>query len=142
MSKKIRAYVSHSIRGKFGKAATDEQRKENSDRAIEFGRVLRAEFPTIDFYIPGEHYEIDTIAFRKGYMTEGQILDIDCIIISRCNFMIVYAPDDYIGEGMNIEIDHCVFNNIPVISAVDGTYKEYVARLIHAVNCQLISMLR
>ncbi len=142
MMNKIRVYISHPIRGKFGPDATDEQRKEHSDKAVAFGNMHRNEFPMIDFYIPGEHYEIDTVAFRKKYMTEEQILDIDCIIISRCNFLIVYAPDGYTSGGMQIEIDHCVFNKIPVISAVDGTYKEYVARLIHAINCQLISMLR
>ena len=142
MSNEIRAYISHTIRGKYGVKATDKQRKENSEKCILFGNALRKEFPMIDFYIPGEHHEIDTIAYRKGYMTEEQILDIDCEIISRCNFMIVFAPDDFIGEGMQIEIDHCIFNKIPVISAIDGSYDEYVKRIIHAVNCHLISMLR
>ena len=139
---KIRAYISHSIRGKSGLAATDKERKENSAKAIAFGNILRKEFPIIDFYIPGEHHEIDTIAYRKSYMTEEQILDIDCEIISRCSFMVVFAPDDYIGGGMQIEIDHCVKHNIPVISAIDGSYEEYFQRIVYAINCHLTSMLR
>ena len=139
---KIRAYISHTIRGKYGMKATNKQRKENSEKCIAFGNVLRKEFSNVDFYIPGEHHEIDTIAYRKGYMTEKQILDIDCIIISRCNFMVVYSPDDFVSKGMQIEIDHCVANNIPIISAIDGTYEEYVKKIIYAVNCHLTSMMR
>ena len=139
---KIRVYVSHSIRGKFGEKATDEQRRANSERAIKFSKLIRKEFPHIDFYIPGEHHEIDTIAYRKGYMTEEQILDIDCVIISRCNFMIVFVPDDFISKGMRVEVDYAILHSIPIISAIDGTYEEYVQKIIHAVNCHLISMLR
>jgi len=139
---KIRAYISHTIRGKYGIDATDKQRKENSERCILFGNALRKEFSMIDFYIPGEHHEMDTISFRKGYMTEEQILDIDCTIISKCNFIIIFAPDDYISTGMQIEIDHAVKSGIPVISAIDGTYEEYVQRIIYAINCHLTSMLR
>jgi len=140
--KEIRVYISHSIRGKQGVDATDEERKENGNKAIVFGNILRDEFPTIDFYIPGEHHEIDTIAFRKDYMTEEQILDIDCEIISRRNFIVVFAPDDYTSTGMHIEIDYAVKNHIPVISAIDGTYEEYVQKIIYAINCHIISMLR
>lgn len=139
---KIRAYISHTIRGKHGVDATDEQRRENSGKCILFGNALRKEFPMIDFYIPGEHHEIDTISYRKGYMTEEQILDIDCEIISRCNFIVVFAPDNYISTGMQIEIDHAVKSSIPVISAIDGTYEEYYKRIVYATNCHLVSMLR
>lgn len=138
----IRAYISHTIRGKYGVGATDVQRKENSDKCISFGNALRKEFPMIDFYIPGEHHEIDTISFRKGYMTEEQILDIDCEIISRCNFIVIFSPDDYVSTGMQIEIDHAIKSSIPVISAIDGTYEEYFNRIVYAINCHLTSMLR
>jgi len=141
-SNKIRAYISHTIRGKNGKDATDVQRKENSEKCILFSNALRKEFPNIDFYVPGEHHEIDTIAYRKEYMTEEQILDIDCEIISRCNFLAIFAPDDYISKGMQIEIDHAVKHNIPVISAIDGSYEQYFKRICYAINCHLTSMLR
>ena len=75
-------------------------------------------------------------------MTEEQILDIDCEIISRCSFLIVYSPDDYISKGMQIEVDHCVFNNIPVIAAVDGNDEQYFKRICYGINCHLTSMLR
>jgi len=142
MSSKIRAYVSHSIRGKHGNKATNKQMEENNKKAIDFGELLNKEFPNIDFYVPAEHDELVLIAYRKGYMTEKQILDVDCDIISRCNFLIVFAPDDYISKGMQIEIDHAVFNSIPVISAIDGSYEQYFKRIVYAINCYLTSMLR
>lgn len=142
MSNKIRAYVSHSIRGKFGSAATTEQMQANNQKAIGFGKQLAREFSNIDFYIPGSHDEFVLIAYKKNYLTETQILDIDCDIVSRCSFLIVYSPDDYVSKGMQIEIDHCVLNKIPVIAAVDGDDEEYFKRIIYGVNCHLTSMMR
>ena len=142
MSNKIRAYITHSIRGKFGHDATLEQMEVNNQKAIDFGIILRKEFPNINFYIPGDHDEFVTIAFVKNYLTEKQILDVDCDIVSKCNFLTVFAPDDYISRGMQIEIDHAVKSNIPIISAVDGSYEEYVKRIVYAINCHLTSMLR
>ena len=142
MSNKIRAYISHSIRGKMGKDATNEYMEANNQKAIEFGKLMSKEFPTVDFYVPGAHDELVLIAYRKGYLTEEQILDVDCEIISKCNFMVVYSPDDYVSKGMQVEIDHCVKHHIPVISAIDGSYDEYIKRIIYAINCQLVSMMR
>lgn len=142
MSNKIRVYISHSIRGKFGNAATNKQMEANNQKAIDFGKQIAAEFPNIDFYIPGEHDEFVLIAYNKDYLTEKQILDVDCNIVSRCNFLVVYSPDDFISKGMKVEVDYATFHNIPIISAVDGSYEEYVRRIIYAVNCHLTSMLR
>ena len=139
---KIRAYVAHSIRGKFGNDATEEQMVANNQKAIVFGKQLAKEFPNIDFYVPGYHDEFVLIAYKKGYLTEEQILDTDCVIVSRCNFLVVFAPDDYISKGMQIEIDYCVYNNIPVIAAVDGDDKEYFTLICYGVNCHLTSMMR
>ena len=122
---KIRAYIGHSIRGKFGIDATDKQRDMNSKKAVEFSKQLSEEFPNIDFYIPGLHQEFDCVAERKGYLTDKQILDIDCTIISRCNFIVIFSLDDYISRGMQIEIDYAVEIIIPVISSIDGSYVEY-----------------
>jgi len=142
MSNKIRAYVSHSIRGKFGSNATDVQMQANNQKAINFSKQLAKEFPNIDFYTPGEHDELVLIAYRRGLLTEEQILDIDCEIISRCSFLIVYSPDDYTSKGMLTEIDYCVLNKIPVISAMDGDEEQYFKRVVQAINCHLTSMLR
>ena len=142
MSSKIRAYISHSIRGKVGNAATDEQMEVNNQKAIRFGKQVAKEFPNVGFHVPGEHDEFVLIAYRKDYLTEKQILDVDCDIILKCNFLVVFAPDDYISRGMQIEIDHAVENNIPIISAIDGDYDQYFKRICYAINCYLTSMLR
>ena len=142
MSNKIRTYVTHSIRGKFGKDATLEQMEANNQKAIEFGITLREEFPMIDFYIPGDHDEFVTISYTKGYLNEKTILEIDCDIVLKCNFLTVFSPDDYISKGMKIEIDYAVDNNIPVILAVDGDYDSHFKKIVYGINCHLTSMLR
>jgi len=152
MSNKIRAYISHPIRGKYRENVTDEQMQENLKRASDFGKLLSQAFPTIDFYVPADHDEFTLIAYRKGYITEEQVLSVDCDIVSKCNFLLVFAPENYTSKGMNIEIDHAISNNIPVISIVDGDYDEfkveagiadeYTTRIIHAINCYLVGMMK
>ena len=138
----IKAYISHSIRGKFGIGATAEQMEVNNQRAIDFGKLCNKEFPQIKWYIPGEHDELVMIAFDKGYMTEKIILDIDCAIIDKCQFMLVFSPDDYISRGMQIEIDHCNFTHKKIISAVNGGFDAYWNRLKESINCYLTTLMR
>ena len=139
---KIKVYISHSIRGKMGDKATQEYQEANNQKAITFGETLSEEFSNISFHVPGAYEEFVSPAYRKGHLSEKQILDIDCDIISRSNFIIVFAPDDYISKGMKVEIDYATLHNIPIISAIDGSYEEYVKRIVYAVNCYLTSMLR
>ena len=139
---KIRAYISHSIRGKMGNDATKEYMDVNNKKAIVFGKALSEEFPNIDFHVPGAYEEFVGPAYRKGHLTEKQILDIDCDIISNGSFIVVFAPDDFVSKGMKVEIDYATLHNIPIISAIDGTYEEYYKRIVYAVNCHLVSMLR
>lgn len=139
---KIKVYISHSIRGKMGNDATKEYMDANNRKAITFGETLSKEFPNIAFHVPGAYEEFVGPAYRKGHLTEKQILDVDCDIISRSNFIIIFAPDDYISKGMKVEIDYATFHSIPIISAMDGTYEEYYKRIVYAVNCHLTSMMR
>ena len=139
---KIRVYISHSICGKMGDEATQEYMNANNKKAIAFGKALSEEFPSIDFHIPGAYEEFVGPAYRKGHLTRKQILDVDCDIISRSNFIIVFAPDDFISSGMKVEVDYATFHNIPIISAIDGTYEEYYKKIVCAINCHLTSMLR
>jgi len=138
----IKVYISHSIRGKMGNNATKEFMDANNKKAISFGETLGEEFSNINFHVPGAYEEFVGPAYRKGHLTEKQILDVDCDIISRSNFIVVFAPDDYISSGMKVEIDYATLHNIPIISAVDGSYEEYYKRIVYAVNCHLTSMLR
>jgi hypothetical protein len=111
----IRVYVSHSIRGKKGKNATMEDMEVNNKKAIEFGKKLRSRILEVDFYVPGDHDEFVTLAFLAKYITEEQILKVDCEIVQRCCFLVAYAPDQYISKGMGIEIDFAYRNGIPVV---------------------------
>lgn len=138
---KIKAYVSHSIRGKFGVDATDEQMKANNDKAIKFGNYLRVQFPHITWYVPGDHDEFVLIAYRKKYMSEEEILDVDCTIIDSCNFMVMFSPDAYISRGMQVEIDHCMKHRVPIVTALDSG-DAHVKKLVYSINCQLTSMMR
>ena len=118
---KIRAYVGHSICGKMGKDATDEYMKANNQKAINFGHELRRFFGNVEFYVPADHDEFVMIAYRKDYVSIPEILDVDCIILSDCNFMIAYSPDGYISHGMQVEIDHANKSGIPVLVIPDAS---------------------
>lgn len=122
--------MSHSIRGKKGKNATDENMQHNNNLAILFGQTLRRKFPKIDFYIPGDHDEFVLIAYQNKYLDEKQILDVDCKIISRCAFMIAYSPDGFLSKGMKIEIEYAETNGIPmiVIFKLDKTGENLINR--------------
>lgn len=115
MKKRVKVYVSHSIRGRDGVNATDETMKRNNDLAIIFGRSLRRRWPGVEFYVPGDHDEFIIIAYRNKYLTEKQILDVDCQIVQTCNFIIVYSPDGYLSRGMKVEIEYAGEHGISVI---------------------------
>lgn len=142
MSNEIKVYISHSICGKMGDEATQEYMEVNNQKAIAFGKTLSDEFPTISFHVPGAYEGFVGPAYRKGHLSRKQILDVDCDIISRSNFIVVFAPDDFISRGMKVEIDYATLHNIHIISAVDGSYEEYIKRIVYAINCHLTSMLR
>jgi len=110
----IRAYVSHSICGKMGKDATEEYMKANNDKAIILGKQLKELFPSVDFYVPGDHDEFVMIAYRKGLLSIAQILEVDCVIVGKCNVLIAYAPDMFVSSGMQTEIDYAHKSGIPV----------------------------
>lgn len=115
MKNKIKIYVSHSIRGLKGADATDEDMRINNRRATAFGKILRSMFPKIDFYVPADGDEFVLIAHRKKYLTEKQILDVDCGIVDTCNAVLAYIPDQYISNGMLVEIYHAHSTNKPVL---------------------------
>lgn len=102
--RRIKIYISHSIRGRYGQDATNKQMQENCQKAVDFGKWLKEKFPNIELYIPGEHDEFVAIAYSKGWLTEKQILDIDCEIINNtCDGILMFMPDDYISTGMKRE---------------------------------------
>lgn len=112
----MRFYVSHSIRGKHGKNATPAQMKANCDAIMDIAKKLREVIPVADLYVPAEHEDFVGIAYREGYLTEKQILDVDCqIILDTCDAIIIYVPQgDKLQGGRKVEHDYAVLNCIPV----------------------------
>lgn len=112
----MRYYLSHSIRGKYGKNATPTQMKENCDRVLAVVHTLRENFPQIDLYVPAEHEDFVYIAFKDGYLTEYQVLEIDCKIIDKCDGVIIFCPpDDPIQGGRAVEREHAIATSKPVL---------------------------
>ena len=105
----MRTYFSHSIRGKLGNACTPASLKENCLAAIEIGEEIRKACPWADIYIPAEHEDFVQKAYDKKYMTEKQILDVDCDIVSECDNIIIFVPvNDELQGGRLIEHDHAI----------------------------------
>ncbi|KKM13787.1 hypothetical protein LCGC14_1712640 [marine sediment metagenome] len=115
LKKKIKVYMSHPIRGVLREKATEETMKANNQKAIAWGRELWGEFGSqIDLYVPGEHDEFVLIAYLNGFLTEKQLLDVDCVIVSRCKAVIVANWENFISHGMLKEINHADNGGIPV----------------------------
>ena len=113
----MKIYISHSIRGKYGKDATEAQMTENCNAIKLTAKRLRETFSGVEFYVPAEHEDFVYIAFRDNYINEMDILEIDCKIISEnCNAIIVCVPEgDELQGGRKIEYDFAVKNSIPVV---------------------------
>ena len=112
----MRIYVSHSIRGKAGADATGVEMQENCDRIITLVTELRKVFPTLNFYVPAEREPFVGRCYYLRYLTEKQILEIDCMIVDQCEAMIVYVPDgDELQGGRLVEFKHAEKNHKPVV---------------------------
>jgi nucleoside 2-deoxyribosyltransferase len=128
----MRYYLSHSIRGKYGKDATPSQMKENCDRVMGIAAAIRKYIPAAELYVPAEHEDFVHIAFADGYLTEHQLLEIDCKIIDKCDGVIVFAPaDDPMCGGRSIEYEHAVATGKPVL--IFGASWEAISWLAHQV---------
>ena len=113
----IKIYVSHSIRGPKGLAATEKDMRYSCDRIkLIIGR-LREDFPEIEFYLPAESEQFVGIAYREKFLTELQILNIDCEIIDTCNLVMIFVPvdDSEVQGGRLIEKAYAVVNGMPVL---------------------------
>lgn len=120
MNKIFRIYLSHAIRGKAGLRATQEEINKNIAIASYIGEQLKAYFldwekmegfPKIDLYVPADHDEFTQIAYNKKYITEEQILDVDCDIISKRDMIIAYG-NYKASRGMKIELEFAHKNGI------------------------------
>lgn len=131
----MRIYLSHSIRGKYGKDATPLQMKKNCDKAILIANLIRNALPSIEIYCPAEHEDFVGIAYYDKYLTEIQILNIDCQIVGGCEGVIIYVPEgDEIQGGREIEYDYAIAHNKRVwrfdnIETVINQLAEYILHI-------------
>ena len=131
----MRVYLSHSIRGKKGNAATQTEQKVCCDIAVALGEQLCAEIKSLELYVPGgPGEEFVSIAYRKKYITEKQILDVDCAIIDNCEAMIVYVPTwDELQGGRLIEFTHAVDTDKPVLVFNEHEIDIVIGYLTHMI---------
>lgn len=131
---KIRFYLSHPIRGSKGKDATHVDMKENCDKAILIANLIRNAFPSIEIYCPAEHEDFVLLAYQKHYLSEKQILDVDCAIICGCEGVLVYVPEgDKLQGGRKVECDYAVADSKPLwqfdnVENVINRLAEYILR--------------
>jgi hypothetical protein len=124
----MRFYFSHPIRGGYGKNATATQIQKNCEKAILIANMIRNAIPSIELYVPAESEPFVGRAYIKHYLTEQQILDIDCSIISNCEGVICYVPpDEPLQGGRKVELNYAdkrakwifIFDNVEqVINAL------------------------
>lgn len=102
----VSAYFSHSIRGKKGVSATDEDMQKNCDAAMRMAAWIREIAPDLSLYVPAEHEDFVSICYRDKLLTEKQILDVDCLILEQQDFHIVHEVNGWLGGGIGVEMDH------------------------------------
>lgn len=99
----ITAYLSHMIRGIEGHSSFGA----NCEEAIIMANILRQQIPNLEIYVPAEHDEFVSIAYHDGILTEKQILDIDCKILDKRNFVIVFTHGTKkLSNGMETEVNY------------------------------------
>ena len=119
MNKKIKAYFSHPITGKFGADCNAKKKqdyiKHNCKIAIEKAITLRQRFYDLHIYLPAESEPFVGRAHFKNYIDINKILEIDCEILENCDMLII-APTiaDGISGGMIKEILRACDKIIPI----------------------------
>lgn len=125
-------YLSHPIRGKKGKDATFADMKNNNKKTIVKAKQLRQHLDddSIYLYVPAEHDEFVLIAYKRGLLTEKDVLDVDCEIVDSCNLLLIYNWEEHISRGMQREIDYADEHNIPILQFSDKSNIENLVGLI------------
>lgn len=133
---KVNAYVSHTIRGEKGKDATKQDMENNCQRAEALCSQIRSEIADVILYVPAEHEQFVQSAFDRGFMSEQQILTVDCDILERQDLLIVLTENGWEGGGIGIEAMHARENGIPIVFVDVRTEMEMTWR-----NLQLVIVL-
>jgi hypothetical protein len=114
----VTAYCSHPIRGRKGDQCSQEEIELNNMKACtdlsQLALTIRRAGINLEVYVPGFHDEFVSLAYAKDYVTEQQILDVDCTILDKRYILLVYDWQDYISTGMKVEIDYAEEHGIPI----------------------------
>jgi len=104
----LNIYLSHKISD--GCKNDIKTQEENCKRAVAVGKCIEYNITKgkIDIYIPGGYSErFVGKAYRKGYMTVEQILEIDCDILAECDIVLCYIPEgDELNGGRKVEVKY------------------------------------
>ena len=100
----MKLYLSHSIRGSAGSNASHDIQAANCAEAIKIADEIRLELPKLELYVPAENETFVQIAYECKYISEKEILDVDCKIIDTCSGVIIYVPKgDALQGGRLVE---------------------------------------
>lgn len=113
--KKIKAYLSHAIRGAKREHATKNEIVTNCQEALTIGNRIREHIPELILWVPAEHEDFVFEAYERSILSEDQILEIDCAIISKRDLLIIFVKNNLYSNGMNTEINHSEKENISII---------------------------
>jgi len=111
MNKKPTIYLAHPMRGKKGDTKESNidyaYQNRNCEIAIRNLKVLRKNFPMVNWYCPAEVEIPVQMGHRLGYLDTEQILDIDFNIIKRiCSGALIHRWEDSVGADK--ETARCV----------------------------------
>jgi len=112
----MKVYISCPIRGlqvtpeTYGTPEATKIVQENCQKATVFVNKLRERFPDIEFHNPAA-WDLEvfiSVAFQLKYLTEKQILAVDCEIIETSDLVIFFNYEGTFSRGMQIERDYAV----------------------------------
>jgi len=120
LKKRIKVYLSHYIRGPEGDKASKKTIDTNIAKTKAVCQQLRIRFGSnLDLYVPAEMDEFPRIALELDFLNVEQVLDIDCVIVSRCDALILLDFEQCLSEGMKREKNTAIICGLPIYS-LDG----------------------
>jgi nucleoside 2-deoxyribosyltransferase len=84
----------------------------NCEIAKQAANLIKGRFPNLDMYVPANAEAFVYQTYSRGLLTDTQILDIDCHILSGCDGVIAYDFDT--SKGVEVEVKYAIDHGIPV----------------------------
>lgn len=95
------------------------------------------DFPKINMYVPAEHEAFVHTAYDNGFLTEAQILTINCNIISKCNLVILFGGFKTTSGDVLREVQYAREQGIAIYTMPDLT-----AHAISTLKFAIITILK